>query len=50
MAIVLFRRLQNKTREKIEVVSQIEVIQERLTTQITLTRNRQVYSTVEITE
>lgn len=41
-------RLQNETSKTIGVISHIEAMQERITTQIKLTRNGQGYSTVEI--
>jgi len=41
-------RLQNETSKTIGVISHIEAMQERITTQIRLTRNGQGYSTVEI--
>lgn len=41
-------RLQNETSKTIGVISHIEAMQERITTQIKLSRNGQGYSTVEI--
>jgi len=41
-------RLQNETSKTIGVISHIEAMQERITTQIRLTRNGQGYSSVEI--
>jgi exonuclease SbcC len=41
-------RLQNETSKAIGVISHIEAMQERITTQIKLSRNGQGYSTVEI--
>jgi len=41
-------RLQNETSKTIGVISHIEAMQERITTQIKLTRNGQGYSVVEI--
>ncbi len=42
-------RLQNETSKTIGVISHIEAMQERITTQIKLTRNGQGYSTIELT-
>ena len=41
-------RLQNETNKKIGVISHIEAMQERITTQIVLSRNGQGFSTVDI--
>lgn len=41
-------RLQNETSKTIGVISHIEAMQERITTQIRLTRNGQGYSSIEI--
>jgi len=42
------KRLQNETNKTIGVISHIEAMQERITTQILLSKNGQVHSRVEI--